>query len=105
MDDSKDRLGKKLEEREKAAEETWIAEQEKAKLAKLRREQAATAHRPICPKCGAELRWATHHGICVDECPNGHGLWIASDEIATLAQRERDSWIGRYVFQPKLVSD
>ncbi|MCW5888977.1 MAG: zf-TFIIB domain-containing protein [bacterium] len=105
MDDSKDRLGKKLQEREKAAEDSWIAEQEKAKLEKLRREQAASSHPAICPKCAAPLRWVRHHGVCVDECPNGHGVWIATEEIETLAQRERDGWVGRYFFQPKLVTD
>jgi hypothetical protein len=105
MDDQKDRLGKKLEEREKAAEDRWIAEQEQAKLARLRSEQAAATQPTVCPRCGTPLQWAKHFGVCVDECPQGHGMWIASDEIATLAQRERDSWVGRYFFQPRLVTD
>lgn len=105
MDDQKDRLGQKLQEREKAEEERWIAEQEKAKLEKLRQAQTVSAHATVCPKCGTPLQWAKHHGVAVDECPKGHGFWIASDEITTLAQRERDSWIGRYAVTPRLVTD
>lgn len=105
MDDQKDRLGKKLGEREKAEEDRWVAEQEKAKLEKLRRAPGGSPQATVCPQCGSPLQWSKHHGVAVDECPQGHGFWIAADEITTLAQRERDSWIGRYAVRPKLVTD
>jgi hypothetical protein len=109
MDDHKDRLGQKLHEREKAEEDRWIAEQEKAKLEKLRQElkssPQSSPQATVCPQCGTPLQWAKHHGVTVDECPNGHGFWIAADAIKTLAQRERDSWIGRYAVTPRLVAD
>lgn len=105
MADEKDRLGQKLQEREKAQEDAWAAEQEREKLAKLRaqlQDQAPGAHQTVCPKCGTPLKWAKHFGVCVNECPQGHGMWIAAGEIQTLAEREKDSWIGRYFYRPRL---
>jgi hypothetical protein len=110
MNDDKDRLGEKLHQKEKAEEDRYFAERDKAILEKLRGEKRAADETEIrqlaqerCPRCGARLVPVTHHGVAVDECPAGHGMWLDEGELATLAKRERDSWLGRFFFRPKPV--
>ncbi len=58
-----------------------------------------------CPDCGALLERVTLHGVTVEHCPERHGLWMTESELHALAKRERDSWIGRYFYRPRLKSD
>ena len=106
MPDEKDRLGEKLHQKEKAEENRFFAERDKALIEKLRREKAAEQGRhaaPMrCPKCGEQLVAVEHLGVTVDECPKRHGVWVDDQQIETLAQREHDSWIGRFFYRPKL---
>jgi Zn-finger nucleic acid-binding protein len=51
-----------------------------------------------CPDCGAHLTGVAHHGVAVEECPAGHGMWLTEVEIHTIANRERHSWIARYFY-------
>jgi uncharacterized protein with PIN domain len=109
MPDEKDRLGEKLHQKEKAEEDRFYAERDKALIEKLRREkaaeqsrQAAEAVRMRCPKCGEHLVAVEHLGVTVDECPKRHGMWVDDRQLETLARREHDSWIGRFFYRPKL---
>lgn len=108
MADEKDRLGDKLQEKRKADEDRFFAERDKALLDKLRqqnlsaedeKQRAAVLGR--CPKCGEKLGVIDMHGVTVDECPKGHGIWLDNGELETVAERERDSWLGRLFFRPK----
>jgi len=106
-DDDKDRFGEKLRQKEKAEEDRFYAERDKEALEKLRRKRATgTAKAPEharnqCPQCGERLTTVDEHGVKVEECPAGHGLWVAHHEIETIARRERDSWLGRFFYRPK----
>ncbi len=51
-----------------------------------------------CPTCGARLTRSTHYGVAVAECPAGHGMWLTESEHHTLAKRERDSWLWRWLY-------
>src|SRR5262249_50547377 len=106
--DEKDRLGDKLREREKAEEDRYFAEREKAVLDKLRQSQGAVQEQEIRelarmrgPKDGARLATHDHHGVTVEECPSCGGMWLDKGELQTVAQRERDSWLGRLFYRPK----
>jgi uncharacterized protein with PIN domain len=55
-----------------------------------------------CPECGAHLARVTHHGVAIEECPLGHGMWMTEAEMRTVARRERHSWLGRYFYRPKV---
>jgi len=105
MTDTKDRMGEKLREKEKAEEDKFFAEKNAAAITKLR-EQAETTLGPAphgrCPRCAAPLTTRKEYGVAVDECPAGHGMWLDRGEMEIVAQRERDGWIGRYFYQPKL---
>ena len=56
-----------------------------------------------CPDCGETLVRATHSGVTIAECAAGHGMWITPSQLRVLAERERNSWITRYFYQPKPV--
>jgi hypothetical protein len=105
MTDIKDRMGDKLRQKEKAEEDKFFEEQNAAAIAKLREQADKTlgpAPQGRCPRCAQGLVNRKEHGVAVDECPNGHGMWLDRNQVEVVAQRERDGWIGRYFFQPKL---
>ena len=64
-DKEKDRLGEKLHQKEKAEEDRYFGEREKALLEKLRRAKAAER----CPTCGGELVAVERDGGTTHECP------------------------------------
>ena len=100
MGDEKDRMGDKLRKKEKAEEDRFFAERDKALVEKLRGEQTATTSQPLCPKDGSRLTTADEHGVTVERCPSCHGMWLDAGEFEKIAQRERDSWLGRLFFRP-----
>jgi uncharacterized protein with PIN domain len=102
-------LSEKLKEKERADENVFFARRDDELVAQLRAATNEAARRRIlerahlrCPDCGAGLVRATHHGVAIEECPDGHGLWLTAAELRTLARRERNSWIGRYFYRPRL---
>ena len=108
MVDEKDRFGEKLRQKEKAEEDRFFAEHDKALLEKLRKqksgddlEQVRELARMRCPKDGDRLATVDEHGVKIEECPTCHGMWIDAGELETLANRERDSWLGRFFFRPR----
>jgi uncharacterized protein with PIN domain len=110
MADEKDRLGDKLKEKRKAEEDRFFAERDKALLEKLRQQNLTADEEKVralalmrCPKCGEKLRTIDIHGVSVEECPAGHGMWLDKGELEVVAERERDSWLGRLFHRPKLT--
>ena len=51
-----------------------------------------------CPDCGAHLVGVTPHGVPIEQCPGGHGMWLTDTKMRTIALRERHSWISRYFY-------
>jgi hypothetical protein len=105
MADEKDRLGEKLRDKQRAEEDRYFAERDRAALARLRGEGSAAAPTTEalmrCPKDGSQLTETKHLGVAVEECPTCRGMWLDQGEVEQLAQRERDSWLGRYFFRSK----
>jgi len=99
--DDKDRLKKKLDERERASEEGFFAEREREALRRLREKGPSPLVDCDCPRCGTALVAVKHHGVSIEECPNGHGMWLDQGQIEVIADRERDSWLGRLFHMPK----
>lgn len=86
-EDEKDRLGDTLKKKERGDEEKYFAEQERLRLAKLRAQLQATAHRQTagpCPRCGRPLVVRRVRGITVDECEGGCGIWLDKGEVEQL---------------------
>ena len=95
MADEKDRLGDRLKERERAQEDNYFAQQEKVAIEKLRQATTGGAVAAVCPRCGAGLEQVDEVGVKIDRCPAGHGMWLDTGELELIAQREKDSWLGR----------
>jgi DNA repair exonuclease SbcCD ATPase subunit len=98
MTEYKDRLGEQLKNKEKAEEDLYFAEQDRRALERLRAERAAGTRPAVdCPRCGAKLREEARHGVAVDVCPAGHGMWLDVGELKVLAEREHDYWLTRLI--------
>ena len=100
----KDRFGDKLRDKEKAEEDRYFAERDKAALDKLRgqrdAEQEAAARESAkgrCPKDGTRLSTRTTDGVEIDECGTCGGLWLDAGELQALSQRESEGWLGRFL--------
>ncbi len=105
-----DPLSEKLDLKERAEEDTYFARRDRELIRKLREIRDEVQRRSIqeltymrCPDCGERLARVKHHGVTIEECPDGHGMWLTRAEMHTLARRERDSWIGRYLYRSKPV--
>lgn len=100
MADEKDRLGERLKERERAQEDKYFADQDRAALEKLRAANpTASTATATCPRCGGGLQIVDHLGVKVDQCPAGHGMWLDTGELEVIAKREENSWLGRLLPQ------
>ena len=108
MADDKDRLKETFRKKEKAEEDRYFAERDKAVLERLRKELTPKRWRTIrevahgrCPRCLEPLGQEELMGVTIDRCPHGHGIWLDDGELEMIAGRERDSWLGRLFFRPR----
>ena len=105
MEDSKDRLTKRLKEKEKGDEDRFFAERDREALERLKQDEGldvvklALGH---CPRCGAALTTVSLHGVEVMQCPADCGHWLDRGELEVIARREHDSWLGKLFYRPKL---
>ncbi|MEO8601691.1 MAG: zf-TFIIB domain-containing protein [bacterium] len=99
--DDKDRLGDKLRDKEKAQEDEYFARRDRELLEKLRqerRQQSNAATAPMtCPRCGTQLVERVQHDVTLDECPSCGGVWFDKGELAHLAERQDEGWMGRWL--------
>jgi|RhiMetdeSRZDD1v2_1073273.scaffolds.fasta_scaffold599922_2 hypothetical protein len=101
MEDEKDRLREKLDQKKKGDEERFFAEREKTAIERLRRQNAAAAQERRCPKDGAVLVNVREHGVMADECPTCRGIWLDRGELETIVAREHESWLARVFLRPR----
>lgn len=104
MSDEKDRFGDKLHDVEKAREDQYFAERDRALLQKLKTEQSGKEEQHLrelarmrCPKCGERLTTVNHLDVAVDECPACQGMWLEKGELEQIARRESSGWLARYL--------
>jgi len=107
--EERDPFVEKLHEKERAEEDVYFAKRDRELIARLRKVESENQRRHIrelaymrCPDCGARLKRETRYGVTIEECPGGHGLWLTESEMHTLTKRERSSWIGRYLYPPRI---
>jgi uncharacterized protein with PIN domain len=103
-----DRFMDKLRLRERAEEDLFFSRRDRQLLDRLhelaedeQRRRIAEVARMRCPECGARLGRVQHYGVAIEECPQGHGMWMNETEMRTVANRERYSWLGRYFYRPR----
>ena len=102
MSDEKDRFGDKLREVEKAREDKYFADLDRALTEKMRAQAAGEqdaaaklAAHMRCPKCGEKLEVTNYSGVTVEECPACRGIFLDDGEIQELAKRESGGWLSR----------
>jgi len=102
----KDPFGDKLREKERADEDRYFGERDRALLDKMRGQDAASQEatarelaRGRCPKCGSRLSQSSHDNVTLDECGSCGGIWLDKGELASLSRREAESWLGRFFRQ------
>jgi hypothetical protein len=83
MDGEKDRWGDKVRDNERAREDKFFAEREKALLDKLRQD-SALADLLTCPNCSKRLTLLEEPPLRLHTCPNGHGWWLTADDVVGL---------------------
>lgn len=94
----KDRFGDTLRDREKAAEDRYMAEQDRERLAKLReKNRSEHAGRGLCPRCAVELAAATEQQVAVKACPTCRGVWLDAETLELFLMRAREGEIERFV--------
>jgi uncharacterized protein with PIN domain len=105
-----DRFLEPLKLKERADEDVYFARRDRELIQKLHQGDEETERRYVaelarmrCPQCGARLARVTRHGVTIEECPLGHGMWMTEAEMHALAERERTGWIARYFYRPKPV--
>lgn len=91
--DDKDRLGSKLHDKGKAAEDIFIADQEKRRLEKLRQ----ASGKAVCPRDGAALHSHKEHGVTLEACPSCQGIWLDKGELEAILKHESEPDITRWV--------
>ncbi|MFN2425431.1 MAG: zf-TFIIB domain-containing protein [Candidatus Binatia bacterium] len=98
MTQPKDPLGDKLRDKGKAAEDLFIAEQERKRLQKLR-ESAGSPGSALgtCPRDGTKLNLVEDRGVTIDVCPTCRGIWLDQGELEELFKVEDEPGITRWV--------
>jgi hypothetical protein len=103
MADEKDRYGDKLRDAEKAREDKYFAERDRALLDKLRASKTADDEETLaqlalmrCPKDGTRLAQKTHLDVTFEECPRCEGIWFDKGEMEEHSKRESSGWLARY---------
>ena len=108
MNDEIGSLDEKLRKKERAEEAVFFGKRDRALVEHLRSVREGEIRELThmrCPDCGAPLERLTLHGVTVEHCPDGHGLWMTESELHALAKRERNSWIARYFYRPRLKAE
>ncbi len=103
-DGEKDRFGDKLRDVEKAREDTFFAERDRELIRKLKAQSGAQEEQAVrelarmrCPKCGDRLNVRHKLDVEIDECPQGHGVWLDMGELDKLFKRETTGWLSRFL--------
>jgi len=94
--DDKDRLGDKLRDKGKAAEDLFIAEQERKRLERRKLAEAA-AGSGACPKDGSKLLPRKEHGLTVDVCPSCQGIWLDKNEVEIALRQDSEIAVIQWV--------
>jgi uncharacterized protein with PIN domain len=101
--DEKDRFGDKLRDKERADEDRYFMEKDRAAIEKLRAQKASeqeAALREIakgrCPKCGERLAAVKIDSVTIDKCPACKGVWLDDGELEALSKPEKEGWLGSF---------
>ncbi|HXF76107.1 MAG TPA: zf-TFIIB domain-containing protein [Methylomirabilota bacterium] len=100
MENEKDRFGDTMRLVERAKEDIYFAEHDRALLEKLRaqlRKSDAGETAGRCPKCGGNLEGYTFHGVALDRCPKCGGIWLDQGELEAIVTKLRRGPLGEWL--------
>lgn len=107
-DDERDRFGEKLRDVEKAREDLFFAERDRALLEKMKKQTGSegedsgpTLVKGRCPRCGEHLVATSRHDVAIHECPRDHGIWLDGGELEKMMTRENSGWLARILGRPR----
>ncbi len=94
----KDRFGDKLKEKEKAEEDRYFAEQDRARLdaIKDKKDSGAEPQLGLCPRCGVGLAERNHLDVSIDGCGECGGIWLDKGELESIGERAGEGWMSRW---------
>ena len=102
--EDKDRLGAKLEQKERAEENRYFAERDRELIAKLREQEHAQHEETVrelaqnrCPKCGDRLSTRMIHDVEIDECPSCQGMWLDKGEFEDMSKQKGSTWMRQFL--------
>lgn len=103
MNDEKDRLGSKLEQKQRGDEDRYFQEQDRQRIERLRKQQEEAKRADklgLCPRCATPLVQQKVEDIEVDRCPEDCGMWLDKGEMESIESRLSNSWLFR-IFHPR----
>jgi hypothetical protein len=107
-DDEKDRFGDKLRDAEKAKEDQFFAERDRALFQKLKAQSGGEPDKTArslpqgrCPRCGDHLTSTLRQDVTINGCPKNHGIWLDDAELEKLVRRESSGWLSRILGQSR----
>lgn len=99
MENEKDRFGETMRLVERAKEDIYFAEHDRALLEKLRAQLRKTESGEgvrRCPKCPGELEGYTFHGVALDRCRQCGGIWLDRGELEAIVRKLRLGPLGEW---------
>ncbi|HEY2772828.1 MAG TPA: zf-TFIIB domain-containing protein [Candidatus Binatia bacterium] len=96
--EEKDRLGDKLHDKEKAAEDLFIAQREE-QIRRIKQQAAAqaAAGTGACPRDGSRLVATTDQGVRMEICPTCHGVWFDRRDLEAFHKAEGEAGVTRWI--------
>jgi len=88
MADETDRLGRFLQQAEKAREDQWARERDEEILKRLREKYSKHIN---CPECAAQLDARAAVGLGGMACPQRHGAWLDPETLEKARGRLRNA--------------
>lgn len=84
------------DDRKRAQEEQYFAQQNKAALERMRSHQSTGPR--ACPVTGDTLEQITMMGVIIDRCPKCGGVWLDSGELEQIltSSKGNQSWSEKF---------
>ena len=100
MADEKDKFGETMRLMERAKEDIYFAEHDKALLEKLRAQLKKVEKKEKefhCPKCPGLLETYTFHGYVLDRCHKCGGIWMDKGELEGVVRKVSRGPLGEWI--------
>ncbi len=101
--EDKDRLGTKLQQKERAEESHYFAERDRELISKLKGQREAEHDATVrelalnrCPRCGVRLTTRLIEEVEIDECDQCQGMWLDKGELEAMSKQKGSHWVKQF---------